>query len=63
MSAETIEPAAADAAAAPLDLLLTDAALGVLNRVNPGGPGCGWRRRWPPGPGWSPAGRGPCSGS
>ena len=39
MSAETIEPAAADAAAAPLDLLLTDAALGVLNRVNPGGSG------------------------
>ena len=37
MSAETIESAAADAAAAPLDLLLTDAALGVLNRVNPGG--------------------------
>ena len=39
MSAETIEPAAADAAAAPLDLLLTDAALGALNRVNPGGSG------------------------
>ena len=39
MSAETIESAAADAAAAPLDLLLTDAALGVLNRVNPGGSG------------------------
>jgi hypothetical protein len=38
MSAETIE-----SAAAPLDLLLTHAALGVLNRVNPGG---GWRR-WP----------------
>jgi len=32
MSAETIESAAADADAAPLDLLLTDAALGVLNR-------------------------------
>ena len=29
--------AAADTVAAPLDLLLTDAALGVLNRVNPGG--------------------------
>ena len=28
MSAETIESAAADAVAAPLDLLLTDAALG-----------------------------------
>ncbi len=39
MSAETIESAAADAVAAPLDLLLTDAALGVLNRVNPGGSG------------------------
>jgi poly[(R)-3-hydroxyalkanoate] polymerase subunit PhaC len=39
MSAETIEPAAADAVAAPLDLLLTDAALGVLNRVYPGGSG------------------------
>jgi hypothetical protein len=39
MSAETIGPAAADADAAPLDLLLTDAALGVLNRVNPGGSG------------------------
>ena len=37
MSAETIGSAAADAVAAPLDLLLTDAALGVLNRVNPGG--------------------------
>jgi polyhydroxyalkanoate synthase subunit PhaC len=39
MSAETTEPAVADAVAAPLDLLLTDAALGVLNRVNPGGSG------------------------
>ena len=39
MSAETIESAAADADAAPLDLLLTDAALGILNRVNPGGSG------------------------
>ncbi len=39
MSAETIGSAAADAVAAPLDLLLTDAALGVLNRVNPGGSG------------------------
>jgi hypothetical protein len=43
MSAETIESAAADADAAPLDLLLTDAALGVLNRVNRATPGCGWR--------------------
>jgi hypothetical protein len=32
MTSETTEPAAADAAAAPLDLLLTDAALGVLHR-------------------------------
>jgi hypothetical protein len=39
MSAETIEPAAADAVAALLDLLLTDGALGVLNRANPGGSG------------------------
>ena len=39
MSAATIESAAADADAALLDLLLTDAALGVLNRVNPGGSG------------------------
>jgi polyhydroxyalkanoate synthase subunit PhaC len=30
---------AADAAAAPLDLLLTDAAIGMLRRVNPGGSG------------------------
>jgi hypothetical protein len=33
MSAETMESAAADAVAAPLDLLLTDAALGALNRL------------------------------
>jgi polyhydroxyalkanoate synthase len=39
MSAETIGSAAADAVAAPLDLLLTDAAFGELNRVNPGGSG------------------------
>jgi polyhydroxyalkanoate synthase len=39
MSAEAMEPAAVDAVAAPLDLLLTDAALGVLSRVNPGGSG------------------------
>ncbi len=32
-------PAAADAAAAPVDLLLTDAATGMLRRVNPGGSG------------------------
>ena len=30
---------AAEAAAAPLDLLLTDAAFGALRRVNPGGSG------------------------
>jgi polyhydroxyalkanoate synthase subunit PhaC len=36
---DTIRSAAADAAAAPLDLLLTDAAIGVLRRVNPGGSG------------------------
>src|SRR6202043_1263933 len=30
---------AADAAAAPLDLLLTDAAIGMLRRVNPGSSG------------------------
>jgi polyhydroxyalkanoate synthase subunit PhaC len=36
---DTIRSAAADAAAAPLDLLLTDAAIGSLRRVNPGGSG------------------------
>jgi polyhydroxyalkanoate synthase subunit PhaC len=35
---DTIE-SSADAAAAPLDLLLTDAAIGMLRRVNPGGSG------------------------
>src|SRR5713101_8247121 len=41
MSADTtaIESTAADAVAAPLDLLLTDAVLGSLHRVNPGGSG------------------------
>jgi polyhydroxyalkanoate synthase subunit PhaC len=41
MSADTDStgPAAADTAAAPLDLLLTDAATGMLRRVNPGGSG------------------------
>ena len=33
----TIGSAAADAASAPPDLLLTDAAFGALRRVNPGG--------------------------
>jgi len=37
--AESIRTAAADAAAAPLDLLLADAATGMLRRVNPGGSG------------------------
>jgi polyhydroxyalkanoate synthase len=36
---DTSRSAAADAAAAPLDLLLTDAAVGMLRRVNLGGPG------------------------
>ena len=36
---DTIRSAAADAAAAPRDLLLTDAATGMLRRVNPGGSG------------------------
>ena len=36
---ETIRSAAADAVAAPLDLLLTDAATGALRRLNPGGSG------------------------
>jgi polyhydroxyalkanoate synthase len=36
---ETISSAAADAATAPLDLLLTDAATGMVRRVNPGGSG------------------------
>jgi len=31
--------AAADAVAAPLDLLLTDGVTGMLRRVNPGGSG------------------------
>jgi Poly-beta-hydroxybutyrate polymerase (PhaC) N-terminus/Bacterial regulatory proteins, luxR family len=35
----TIGPAAADAVAAPLDLLLTDAVFGALSRLNPGGSG------------------------
>jgi polyhydroxyalkanoate synthase subunit PhaC len=41
MSTDTdpTRPAAADAAAAPLDLLLADAATGMLRRVNPGGSG------------------------
>jgi polyhydroxyalkanoate synthase len=41
MSADTesARTAAADAAAAPLDLLLADAATGMLRRVNPGGSG------------------------
>jgi polyhydroxyalkanoate synthase subunit PhaC len=41
MSADTdpIASAAGDAAAAPLDLLLTDAATSMLRRVNPGGAG------------------------
>ena len=34
---DTIGSAAADAVSAPLDLLLTDAAFGVLRRVNPDG--------------------------
>jgi poly[(R)-3-hydroxyalkanoate] polymerase subunit PhaC len=34
---DTTRTAAADAAAAPLDLLLADAATGMLRRVNPGG--------------------------
>jgi len=36
---DTIRSAAADAVAAPLDLLLTDAAVGMLRRMNPGGSG------------------------
>jgi polyhydroxyalkanoate synthase subunit PhaC len=41
MSADTDStgPVAEDAAAAPLDLLLTDAATGMLRRMNPGGSG------------------------
>src|SRR5258708_4795294 len=40
--ADSTRSAAADAATAPMDLLLTDAAIGMLRRVNPGG--SGWRR-------------------
>src|SRR5580704_13419566 len=36
---DTIRSAAADAATAPMDLLLTSAAMGMLRRVNPGGSG------------------------
>ena len=36
---DTMAAATADAVTAPLDLLLTDAALGALRRVNPGGSG------------------------
>jgi polyhydroxyalkanoate synthase len=36
---DTLRSAAEDAASAPLDLLLTDAAIGMLRRVSPGGPG------------------------
>ncbi len=36
---DTMAAAAADAVTAPLDLLLTDAALGTLRRMNPGGSG------------------------
>ena len=36
---DTLGPEAADAITAPLDLLLTDAAIGMLRRANPGGPG------------------------
>jgi len=36
---DTTRSSAADAAAAPLDLLLTDAAMGMLRRMNPGGSG------------------------
>jgi polyhydroxyalkanoate synthase subunit PhaC len=36
---DTIRSAATDAATAPLDLLLTDAAIGMLRRMNPGGSG------------------------
>jgi hypothetical protein len=36
---EETRSAAANAAAAPLDLLLTDAAIGMLRRLNPGGAG------------------------
>src|SRR5213080_4301476 len=36
---DTTRSAAAEAAAAPLDLLLSDAATGMLRRMNPGGSG------------------------
>jgi poly[(R)-3-hydroxyalkanoate] polymerase subunit PhaC len=38
-STDTTGSATADAVSAPLDLLLTDAALGALSRLNPGGSG------------------------
>ena len=65
MSADTdsIRTAAADAAAAPLDLLLTDAATGMLRRVNPGGSGLRLAAALAAGPGWSPGAAVSCSAS
>ena len=40
--------AAAEAVAAPLDLLLTDAAIGALRRANPGPSAMTCERRSPP---------------
>ena len=48
--------AAAEAVAAPLDLLLTDAAIGALRRVNPGGSGLRLAAALAAGPGLSPGG-------
>ena len=56
---DTIRTAAADATAAPLDLLLTDAATGMLRRVNPGGSGLRLAAALA-GPGWSPGGDASC---
>ena len=62
MSADTdpTRPAAADAAAAPLDLLLTDAATGMLRRLNPGGSGLRLAAALA-GPAWWPGGGASCS--
>ena len=47
-------------AAGGLDLLLTDAALGVTRRLGPTARCCGWPPRWLAARGW-PAVRRPCS--
>jgi hypothetical protein len=47
-STDTTGSATADAVSAPLDLLLTEAAFGALNRLNPGGSGSSQSQLPPP---------------